>query len=157
MRLHVPSPIRNRSLLCGYHALSPALPLAGLRERKARTAGTTGKRWTLVPLFKSWAAAYPNAMSAPKRLFPDGLRESSHRLNDCLEPYGMSVQTYKTIKALLVSLAIIAFSAWLVNQGIPPREVIWPTFILLMLINGVELPELLAAWTEVSGDTNDDE
>ncbi len=96
-------------------------------------------------------------MSAPKRLFPDALRESSHRLNDCLEPYGMSVQTYKTIKALLVSLAIIAFSAWLVNQGIPPREVIWPTFILLMLINGVELPELVAAWTEVSGDTNDDE
>lgn len=64
----------------------------------------------------------------------------------------MNLKVYKLLKNILVSIGIIAFAFYAVGEGADPQPVFSGVVIVLALVNGVELPELYAAYAQVSSD-----
>lgn len=61
----------------------------------------------------------------------------------------MDLKTFKIVKNSLLSLLFLAFAIYLVTRGADPTWTFTGTFVLLLLLNGVEAGELYAAVDEV--------
>jgi len=75
----------------------------------------------------------------------------------------MNLKTWKVLKNIVVSLAIVGFAVFSVTEGADPLRVFSLGIIVLGLVNGMELSEFYAAWAEVqsakesdSSTSNDD-
>ena len=72
----------------------------------------------------------------------------------------MDIRKLKAVKALVVSLSILAVAAYGIHSGGDPTTISWLALGGLTLVNGIELGELLAVWataTDDPDDTNDTE
>jgi len=68
----------------------------------------------------------------------------------------MNLKTWKVLKNLVISIAIVGFGVFAIGEGADPMHVFSLGIIVLGLVNGMELSEFYAAWAEVqSGSQND--
>ena len=68
----------------------------------------------------------------------------------------MNLRTWKVIKNLIVSIAIVGFAIFAIGEGADPLQVFSLAIIVLGLVNGMEVSEFYAAWAEVQTDSQDD-
>ena len=68
----------------------------------------------------------------------------------------MNLKTWKVLKNLVISIAIVGFGVFAIGEGADPMHVFSLGIIVLGLVNGMELSEFYAAWAEVqAGDSGD--
>jgi hypothetical protein len=100
-------------------------------------------------------------MSSSKPTLHDELVSHNTALDRwCRRVLTMYLRAVKTIKNGLLSLLFLGFALILVDQGAGPTLTYSETIALLAVLNGIELGELYAAWSEVQGtdenqETND--
>lgn len=61
----------------------------------------------------------------------------------------MDLKTYKALKIGVLSVSVIGYAVFSVQQGADPNVVFTGTVLLLAILNGVEVTELASAWIEV--------
>lgn len=61
----------------------------------------------------------------------------------------MNLKTWKVLKNLVISIAIVGFGVFAIGEGANPMHVFSLGIIVLGLVNGMELGEFYAAWAEV--------
>jgi hypothetical protein len=64
----------------------------------------------------------------------------------------MNLKTWKVLKNLIISLAIVGFGVFTIGEGANPMHVFSLGIIILGLVNGMELSEFYAAWAEVQAE-----
>ncbi|MFW5978295.1 MAG: hypothetical protein ACOCP2_03575 [Halohasta sp.] len=69
----------------------------------------------------------------------------------------MSVKRWKIAKALVATTMIIAFAGFAIEQGADPTTTAWLALATAALINGIEMSELVAVWSDISEKANDDD
>ena len=73
----------------------------------------------------------------------------------------MDIRKLKAIKALVVSLSILAVAAYGIYSGGDPTTISWLALVGLLLVNGIEIGELLAvaaaATTDAEPPTEEDD
>jgi hypothetical protein len=65
----------------------------------------------------------------------------------------MSVRKWKAAKAIIATVAIVAFAGFAIGEGADETTTTWLALATVALINGFELSELLAVYVETSRDT----
>ena len=68
----------------------------------------------------------------------------------------MNLKTWKVIKNLVVSIAIVGFAIFAIGEGADPLQVFSLAIVVIGLVNGMELSEFYAAWAEVQTGGQDD-
>jgi len=61
----------------------------------------------------------------------------------------MNLKTWKVLKNLIISVAIVGFGVFAIGEGANPMHVFSLGIIVLGLLNGMELGEFYAAWADV--------
>jgi len=61
----------------------------------------------------------------------------------------MNLKTWKVLKNLVISVAIVGFGVFAIGEGANPMHVFSLGIIVLGLVNGMELGEFYAAWADV--------
>jgi len=61
----------------------------------------------------------------------------------------MNLRTWKVLKNLVISIAIVSFGVFAIGEGADPMHVFSLAIIVLGLVNGMELGEFYAAWADV--------
>ena len=61
---------------------------------------------------------------------------------------GMNLKRWKLFRSILLSMAILLFTAFTILQGADATAVTIPAIITAALVAGIELNELLAVWVE---------
>jgi len=61
----------------------------------------------------------------------------------------MNLKTWKVLKNLVISVAIVGFGVFAIDEGANPMHVFSLGIIVLGLVNGMELGEFYAAWADV--------
>ena len=61
----------------------------------------------------------------------------------------MNLKTWKVLKNLVISVAIVGFGVFTIGEGANPTHVFSLGIIVLGLVNGMELGEFYAAWADV--------
>jgi len=61
----------------------------------------------------------------------------------------MNLKTWKVLKNLVISVAIVGFGVIAIDEGANPMHVFSLGIIVLGLVNGMELGEFYAAWADV--------
>jgi hypothetical protein len=84
-----------------------------------------------------------------KYYFPESTAEYNARLARHFENTpGMNLKRWKLFRSILLSMAILLFTAFTVLQGADPTAVTIPAIITAALVAGIEIHELVAVWAE---------
>jgi peptidoglycan/LPS O-acetylase OafA/YrhL len=84
-------------------------------------------------------------MSTRRRFVPASVTAANRRLDGRLRGTWMrSVQRWKTAKAIIVSVAILAVVAFAIENGAPAREALTIGIVAVLLVAGVEGAEIAA-------------
>lgn len=68
----------------------------------------------------------------------------------------MNLKTWKVLKNLVISIAIVGFGVFAIGEGANPMHVFSLGIIVLGLVNGMELGEFYAAWADIQTNSQDD-
>ena len=66
----------------------------------------------------------------------------------------MNLKTWKVLKNLVISVAIVGFGVFAIDEGANPTHVFSLGIIVLGLVNGMELGEFYAAWADVQSSSS---
>jgi len=84
-----------------------------------------------------------------KYCFPKSIPEYNARLASHFENTpGMNLKRWKLFRSILLSMAILLFTAFKILQGADPTAVTIPAIITAALVAGIEIHELVAVWAE---------
>jgi hypothetical protein len=85
-----------------------------------------------------------------KYCFPESTVEYNARLASHFETTpGMNLKRWKLFRSILLSMAILLFTAFTILQGADPTAVTIPAIITAALVAGIEIHELVAVWAEM--------
>lgn len=67
----------------------------------------------------------------------------------------MDIRKWKALKATLATLAIFLLSVYAIHSGGDPTSIAWLGLVVFALVNGIELAELVAVWSDARNSTRD--
>lgn len=92
--------------------------------------------------------------------YADDVRTHNLLLDRWLRSHSsMNLKKWKAIKVSLLSLILVAYGVYSIQQGADPGPALWVVVTVIALLNGIELSELVAVWAELkySDDTASDD
>jgi hypothetical protein len=92
-------------------------------------------------------------MSLVRWIVPATVTAHNRRLEARLQMSGLSLKTWKVLKALLISVAVLSFAGLTILEGAEPTTVGVIALLLVAMINGIDVVEVVAVLADVRQET----
>jgi hypothetical protein len=97
-------------------------------------------------------------MSLKQAHFPETTDEYNKRLDTVLHRIKyMNIKRWKILKSIVLSIAVLLFAGYAIQNGADATTVAVPAIITAGLIAGIELSEYLAVWAEAHSSIRENE